>query len=77
MLILMALYIANWWKGLVRIESLGRYVWEFVAPIGKRFMPVVRTRQAFALGSVWVAALLIITFATWQLWHLRTMIATH
>lgn len=40
-------------------------------------MPVVRTRQAFALGSVWVAALLIITFATWQLWHLQTMITTH
>lgn len=50
MLILMALYIANWRKGLVRIESLSRYVWEFVAPIEKRFMPVVRARQAFGLG---------------------------
>ncbi|WP_148863295.1 sulfite exporter TauE/SafE family protein [Marinobacter fonticola] len=137
MLILMALYIANWWKGLVRIESLGRYAWDIVAPIGKRFMPVVRVRQAFGLGAVWgwmpcgliysmlawslaiaeplqgaalmgafglgtlptvlatgmaarrisgwiqnpttrtVAALLIISFAAWQLWHLQAMGAMH
>ena len=135
MLILMALYIANWWKGLVRIEAVGRHVWAFVAPVGKQFMPVVRARQAFGLGAVWgwmpcgliysmlawslsiaeplqgaalmgafglgtlptvlatgvaarrisgwirnpatrtVAALLIISFATWQLWHLQTMSA--
>ncbi|MBL3826040.1 MULTISPECIES: sulfite exporter TauE/SafE family protein [unclassified Marinobacter] len=135
MLILMALYIANWWKGLVRIEAVGRHVWAFVAPAAKRFMPVVRARQAFGLGAVWgwmpcgliysmlawslsiaeplqgaalmgafglgtlptvlatgvaarrisgwirnpatrtVAALLIISFATWQLWHLQTMSA--
>lgn len=133
MLILMALYIANWWKGLVRIEAVGSHVWGVVAPVAKRFMPVVRARQAFGLGAVWgwmpcgliysmlawslsiaeplqgaalmgafglgtlptvlatgvaarrisgwirnpatrtVAALLIISFATWQLWHLQTM----
>lgn len=135
MLILMALYIANWWKGLVRIEAVGSHVWGVVAPVAKRFMPVVRARQAFGLGAVWgwmpcgliysmlawslsiaeplqgaalmgafglgtlptvlatgvaarrisgwirnpatrtVAALLIISFATWQLWHLQTMSA--
>ncbi|WP_375171258.1 sulfite exporter TauE/SafE family protein [Marinobacter sp.] len=133
MLILMALYIANWWKGLVRIEAVGSHVWGVVAPVAKRFMPVVRAGQAFGLGAVWgwmpcgliysmlawslsiaeplqgaalmgafglgtlptvlatgvaarrisgwirnpatrtVAALLIISFATWQLWHLQTM----
>lgn len=133
MLILMALYIANWWKGLVRVEALGSSLWRLVEPVGKRVMPIVKVRQAFALGSIWgwmpcgliysmltwslsvadplrgaalmgafglgtlpvvlatgvaarrvaiwirhpatrtVAALLIIAFATWQLWHLQTM----
>lgn len=133
MLILMALYIANWWKGLVHVEALGRFLWQLVEPLGRRMMPVVKARQAFALGSIWgwmpcgliysmlawslsvadpfrgatlmgafglgtlpvvlatgvaarristwirhpatrtFAALLIITFATWQLWHLQTM----
>ena len=134
MLILMALYIANWWKGLLRIEALGRVLWHRIEPIGRRLMPVVKVPQAFALGSLWgwmpcgliysmlawslavaeplraaammgafglgtlpavlatgvaarrvsiwirspatrtLAALLIITFAVWQLWHLQSMI---
>ena len=134
MLILMALYIANWWKGLLRIEALGRVLWRRIEPIGRRLMPVVKVPQAFALGSLWgwmpcgliysmlawslavseplraaammgafglgtlpavlatgvaarrvsiwirspatrtLAALLIITFAVWQLWHLQSMI---
>ncbi|BBI65589.1 hypothetical protein HSBAA_PA_1920 (plasmid) [Vreelandella sulfidaeris] len=42
MLILMALYIANWWKGLLRIEALGRVLWRRIEPIGRRLMPVVK-----------------------------------
>ncbi|BBI63939.1 hypothetical protein HSBAA_52450 [Vreelandella sulfidaeris] len=41
MLILMALYIANWWKGLLKIEAVGRRLWRFLEPIGRRLMPVV------------------------------------
>lgn len=133
MLILMALYIANWWKGLIRVEALGRSLWRCIEPFGRRLMPVVKIPQAIALGSIWgwmpcgliysmlawslaiaeplraaaimgafglgtlpvvlatgvaarrvsawirhpatrtVAALLIITFAVWQLWHLYAM----
>ena len=53
MLILMALYIANWWKGLLKIEALGRRVWRHIEPFGRRLMPVVKLPQAFALGAVW------------------------
>ncbi|GAB2791642.1 sulfite exporter TauE/SafE family protein [Halomonas shantousis] len=130
MLILMALYIADWWKGLLRVEALGRRFWKRIEPLGRRLMPVVRIPQAMALGAVWgwlpcglvysmlawslaeadpplaaammaafglgtlpallvtgvaarqmsalirhpatrtLAAVLIILFATWQLWHL-------
>ncbi|MBB3191335.1 sulfite exporter TauE/SafE family protein [Halomonas cerina] len=53
MLILMALYIANWWKGLLRLEALGRHVWRHLEPVGRRLMPVVKVPQALALGAVW------------------------
>ena len=53
MLILMALYIANWWKGLLRVEAAGRYLWRYLEPLGRRLMPVVHLPQAFALGAIW------------------------
>ncbi|NGO88343.1 MAG: sulfite exporter TauE/SafE family protein [Halomonas sp.] len=53
MLILMALYIANWWKGLLRVEATGRYLWRYLEPLGRRLMPVVHLPQAFALGAIW------------------------
>lgn len=53
MLILMALYIANWWKGLLALESLGRRLWRYIEPVGRRLMPVVHLPQAVALGALW------------------------
>ncbi|CEP34778.1 MULTISPECIES: sulfite exporter TauE/SafE family protein [unclassified Halomonas] len=53
MLILMALYIANWWKGLLKVEAVGRRLWRFIEPVGRRLMPVVYIPQAFALGALW------------------------
>ena len=53
MLMLMALYIANWWKGLLRVEALGRHLWRYLEPVGKRLMPVVKVPQAIGLGAVW------------------------
>ncbi|MBP5978723.1 MAG: sulfite exporter TauE/SafE family protein [Halomonas sp.] len=53
MLILMALYIANWWKGLLRVEAVGKRLWRHLEPVGRRLMPVVHFPQAFALGALW------------------------
>jgi len=53
MLILMALYIANWWKGLLKVEALGRHLWRYLEPVGRRLMPVVKIPQAIGLGAVW------------------------
>lgn len=53
MLMLMALYIANWWKGLLKVEAIGRRLWHHIEPIGRRLMPVVYLPQAFALGALW------------------------
>ncbi|TFH88648.1 sulfite exporter TauE/SafE family protein [Billgrantia azerbaijanica] len=53
MLILMALYIAGWWKGLLGIEALGKRLWRHLEPLGRRLMPVVKVPQAVGLGAIW------------------------
>ncbi|MFD2190893.1 sulfite exporter TauE/SafE family protein [Pistricoccus aurantiacus] len=69
MLILMALYIANWWRGLLKIEALGRRLWKYLEPLGRRLMPVVKVPQAVALGAVWgwLPCGLVYSMLTWSL----------
>ncbi|UXZ53458.1 sulfite exporter TauE/SafE family protein [Halomonas sp. 7T] len=69
MLILMALYIANWWKGLLKVEAIGRYLWRYIEPLGRRLMPVVHLPQAFTLGALWgwLPCGLVYSMLTWSL----------
>ncbi|SDJ50966.1 sulfite exporter TauE/SafE family protein [Billgrantia gudaonensis] len=76
MLILMALYIADWWKGLLKVEALGKRLWKHLEPIGRRLMPVVKVPQAVALGAIWgwLPCGLVYSMLAWSLavadpWH--------
>ncbi|MET0356869.1 MAG: sulfite exporter TauE/SafE family protein [Cellvibrio sp.] len=53
LLIAMGLYLADWWRGLTKLETLGRYLWVYVQPVGKRFMPVNSLPKALSLGALW------------------------
>jgi uncharacterized protein len=53
LLITMGLYLANWWRGLTKLEILGRYLWVYIQPIGKRLMPVNTIPKALLLGALW------------------------
>lgn len=53
LLIAMGLYLANWWRGLTRLETLGRYLWVYLQPLGKGLLPVRSVSQAFFLGALW------------------------
>ncbi len=53
LLIAMGLYLADWWRGLTKIESLGRYVWVYIQPLGKCLMPVDNIPKALLLGALW------------------------
>ena len=53
LLICMGLYLAGWWSGLTRIESLGRHLWRHLQPLSKRLMPVSSIPQALCLGAIW------------------------
>jgi sulfite exporter TauE/SafE len=53
LLILMGLYLANWWMGLTRLEQLGNRLWKKDQPLGRHLLPVEHSGQAFALGMLW------------------------
>lgn len=53
LLIAMGLYLADWWRGLTRLESLGRYIWVYLQPLGKGLMPVNSVPKALLLGGLW------------------------
>ena len=53
MLILLGLYLAGIWRGVVVLETVGGKLWRQVQPWSKRFLPVRTLPQALALGSIW------------------------
>lgn len=53
MLILLGLYLAGIWHGIIQLERLGAKLWRQLQPYSKRFLPVQSLPQAFALGAIW------------------------
>ncbi|EPJ49633.1 MAG: membrane protein, putative [Osedax symbiont Rs2] len=53
MLIAMGLYVAQWWRGLTKIEAIGHNLWRFISPAASKLLPVNNLRQAFSLGIFW------------------------
>ena len=53
MLILLGLYLAGLGRALASIEALGKSIWQYIQPLGKRFLPVRSVPQAIGLGLVW------------------------
>lgn len=53
MLILMGLYLAGWFNGLILSEKLGALVWKRLQPLGKRFLRPSNHYAAICLGLVW------------------------
>lgn len=53
LLIAMGLYLAGWWSGLTRIESLGRGLWRYIQPVASRLLPVSSLPRALLLGALW------------------------
>lgn len=53
MLIVLGLYLAGWWRGIVVLERIGGVIWQYLQPYSKRFLPVHTVIQAFKLGLIW------------------------
>ncbi|MGR5238911.1 sulfite exporter TauE/SafE family protein [Vibrio alfacsensis] len=52
-MILVALYIAKWWQGLLVIEKAGQYIWKFISPAGKSLLPLKSPLHALPFGFIW------------------------
>lgn len=53
MLVLMAFYVGQWWTGLTRVEALGKHLWRWLEPLGRKLMPVQNPGQALLIGLIW------------------------
>ena len=52
-MILFGIYLAGWWHSLLYLEQAGARLWKYIEPLGRRFVPVRSTGQAYLLGLVW------------------------
>lgn len=68
-LILLAAYIGNWWRGLAWLESKGKYIWKFLMPLSKKFVPFVSPLSALPYGLIWgwLPCGLVYSTLTWSL----------
>ncbi|NVK56728.1 MAG: sulfite exporter TauE/SafE family protein [Alteromonadaceae bacterium] len=69
MLLAMGLYLAQWWRGLARIEQLGQGVWKRIRPLSKRFLPFKSPLSAYPYGFIWgwLPCGLVYSTLTWAL----------
>jgi uncharacterized protein len=49
----LGLYIGGWWQFLAKLERAGAWIWHWIAPLGKNFLPVKNPLHALGLGLVW------------------------
>lgn len=52
MLVVLGLYLAGVWQGVLVLERLGGLLWKRIQPLSKPLLPLRSTPQAFALGMV-------------------------
>lgn len=69
MLIAMGLYLAQWWRGLARLEALGSGLWQRIRPFSKRFLPFKSPVSALPYGFIWgwLPCGLVYSTLTWAL----------
>ncbi len=69
MLIAMALYLAQWWRGLTKVEALGRGIWQYLQPVSRRFLPFSSPLSALPYGIIWgwLPCGLVYSTLTWSL----------
>jgi len=68
-LILLALYISDWYKGLAYFERIGAHLWRKIQPLSKKLLPFKHPGYALAYGMVWgwLPCGLVYAALTWSL----------
>jgi hypothetical protein len=68
-IILLGLYIGQWYLGLTKIEKIGQKFWQLISPLSKKVMPVNSVAKAFGLGVLWgwLPCGLVYSMLTWAI----------
>lgn len=68
-LVLLALYISDWYKGLSFFEKLGGHLWRRIQPLSKKLIPFKHPGYALGYGMVWgwLPCGLVYTALTWSM----------
>ncbi|NHI00883.1 sulfite exporter TauE/SafE family protein [Oceanimonas sp. MB9] len=53
MMVLLGLYLARWWNGLLALERLGNGLWCHIKPLAGRFVPFRHPLAALPFGMIW------------------------
>ncbi|MGF1702544.1 sulfite exporter TauE/SafE family protein [Photobacterium makurazakiensis] len=53
MMILLALYLGQWWFGITKIERIGQAVWKHISPKAKSLLPLKSPFKALPFGMLW------------------------
>ncbi|MCB1615735.1 MAG: sulfite exporter TauE/SafE family protein [Pseudomonadales bacterium] len=53
LLVVMALYIGQWWSGLAKLEHLVGGLWQHIQPLTRALLPVRQWHQALLVGFIW------------------------
>lgn len=52
-LVFIGLHLTGWLPYLRRIESIGLRLWQFIQPLGRRFIPINTLPKALMMGIIW------------------------
>ncbi|QBG34468.1 sulfite exporter TauE/SafE family protein [Litorilituus sediminis] len=68
-LILLGLYIGQWFMLLTRIEAIGAKLWRKISPLANKVIPVDSGKKALTLGALWgwLPCGLVYSTLTWAL----------
>jgi uncharacterized protein len=53
MLLVLALYIGQWWTGLRHLEQIGSILWRYLRPLSKGLLPFRSPMAALPYGMIW------------------------
>jgi hypothetical protein len=52
-LVMLGLYLAGIWQGVLALERIGNILWQQLQPLSRHLLPVRSFQQAFTLGLIW------------------------
>ncbi|WP_036832061.1 sulfite exporter TauE/SafE family protein [Photobacterium sanctipauli] len=53
MMILLALYLGQWWLGVSKVERIGQGLWRKISPTAKSLLPLKSPTTALPFGMLW------------------------